>query len=209
MKNDIKGITLISLIITIILLLILAGVALNFAIGENGIFKLATDASNNYMNEQQKELQNLEKLYSQIKVATNDGSQITISIEDLNKIIDNKVKQNSGILLWSNNNPSSAFAPQTITLSEPLSNFKYIKILFSDVYNSQSTEAIITNNKVHSTLFYSTYLKGWSGHPLWYRSFTGENNTITFNTGYSSGSGENNTANNNLCIPHYIIGYNF
>ena len=49
MKN-VRGITLIALIITIILLLILAGVVLSLTLGNNGIFKLATNASKNYIN---------------------------------------------------------------------------------------------------------------------------------------------------------------
>lgn len=89
------GITLISLIITIILLLILAGVALNFTIGENGIFKLAENASKNYMNAQNKELSNLENLYSQIKIATNDDAKITISVEDLKTLIKEESKKNN------------------------------------------------------------------------------------------------------------------
>ena len=44
MKNK-KGITLISLIITIIVLLILAGVSISMVVGENGILNRATDAS--------------------------------------------------------------------------------------------------------------------------------------------------------------------
>ena len=36
-----RGITLIALIITIILMLILAGVVLSLSIGENGLFKTA------------------------------------------------------------------------------------------------------------------------------------------------------------------------
>lgn len=34
------------------------------------------------MNAQERELADLEKLYSQVKIATNDDSQITISVED-------------------------------------------------------------------------------------------------------------------------------
>ena len=34
--KEIKGITLVALVVTIIVLLILAGVAINFSIGENG-----------------------------------------------------------------------------------------------------------------------------------------------------------------------------
>ncbi|MCI8344968.1 MAG: hypothetical protein HFJ42_03215 [Clostridia bacterium] len=39
-KNN-EAITLISLIITVIILIILAGVVINFSLGENGIFKQA------------------------------------------------------------------------------------------------------------------------------------------------------------------------
>ena len=42
------GITLIALIITIILLLILAGVTIHFTLGENGILKNAGIAGNKY-----------------------------------------------------------------------------------------------------------------------------------------------------------------
>ena len=44
MKKN-KGITLIALVITIIVLLILAGVAISMLSGENGILKKAADAS--------------------------------------------------------------------------------------------------------------------------------------------------------------------
>ena len=41
-----KGITLIALVITIIVLLILAGVTISMLTGENGILKQATNAKN-------------------------------------------------------------------------------------------------------------------------------------------------------------------
>lgn len=88
-----NGITLISLIITIIILLILAGVTLNLTIGENEIFKLAGNASKNYMNAQDKELADLENLYSSMLIATNDNSQITINVEDLKNIIKKEVNE--------------------------------------------------------------------------------------------------------------------
>ncbi len=45
-----RGITLIALVVTIIVLLILAGIALNLTIGQNGIFSRAQDASNTWRN---------------------------------------------------------------------------------------------------------------------------------------------------------------
>ena len=47
MKNK-KGITLISLVVTIIILLILAGVTLNVVLSNNGIFNMAKKATESY-----------------------------------------------------------------------------------------------------------------------------------------------------------------
>ncbi len=44
MKKNVKGITLVALVVTIIVLLILAGVAINLTIGNNGIFRRAQAA---------------------------------------------------------------------------------------------------------------------------------------------------------------------
>ncbi len=58
-KTNSKGITLIALIITIIVLLILAGVTINLTLGENGIFRTAEMAGKNYMEAQDRELAGL------------------------------------------------------------------------------------------------------------------------------------------------------
>ena len=89
------GITLIVLIITIIILLILAGIALHFTLGENGIIKKAMLAKTKYEEQQQEEKNNLDSLYSSMLIATNENSNITISMEDLNKIIDDRIKKAS------------------------------------------------------------------------------------------------------------------
>ena len=44
MKNKEKGITLIALVVTIVVLLILAGVSISMLTGENGIITQAQDA---------------------------------------------------------------------------------------------------------------------------------------------------------------------
>ena len=48
LKKQVKGITLIALVVTIIVLLILAGVAISLSIGQNGIFARAQNAVNVY-----------------------------------------------------------------------------------------------------------------------------------------------------------------
>jgi len=65
MKTN-KGITLIALVITIVVLIILAGVAISLSIGENGIFNKAKYATEQYANEQAKEETEIAKLTNQI-----------------------------------------------------------------------------------------------------------------------------------------------
>ncbi len=57
-----RGITLISLVITIIILLILAGVTINFVVGENGIFKLAEESTELYQNKVEQEKNEIAKI---------------------------------------------------------------------------------------------------------------------------------------------------
>ncbi len=47
-----KGITLVALIITIIVLIILAGVSITIALGENGIFQKSKNAVNYYKEQE-------------------------------------------------------------------------------------------------------------------------------------------------------------
>lgn len=49
-QNKRNGITLVALVITIIIMLILAGITINLTIGENGIIKKAQQAGENYVN---------------------------------------------------------------------------------------------------------------------------------------------------------------
>ncbi len=50
-----KGITLVALVITIIVLLILAGITISLTLGERGIFNMAQQAGQNYVNAAHKE----------------------------------------------------------------------------------------------------------------------------------------------------------
>ncbi len=85
-RNNCKGITLIALVITIIVLLILAAVSIAILTGDNGILTKATDAKKNTIIEEEKE---------QIKLAYNasltkkdyDGIIIVKELnEELNKL---------------------------------------------------------------------------------------------------------------------------
>lgn len=57
--NKERGITLIALVITIIVLLILAGITISMLTGENGILNKASKAKEEHLIEQYKEENNL------------------------------------------------------------------------------------------------------------------------------------------------------
>ena len=73
MKNQIKGkkgITLIALVITIIVLLILAGVTIATLTGDNGLLKKATTAKE--ANEEAREIEQLKLAYQNMKFENED-----------------------------------------------------------------------------------------------------------------------------------------
>lgn len=73
-----KGITLVALVITIIILLILAGVTISLTLGDKGIFTTAQTAAKNYTNAQDKEIHDI----------NNFGNT-------LNKVIENTTSNNN------------------------------------------------------------------------------------------------------------------
>ena len=65
LKNQ-KAITLISLIVTIVILIILAGITISMTVGDNGIITRAREASNLYINAQEKEQAEINVLAEQL-----------------------------------------------------------------------------------------------------------------------------------------------
>ncbi len=64
-----KGITLVALVVTIIILLILAGVTLSLALNGNGIFNKAKNAAKRYTDASENETQQIdefEDVYSNV-----------------------------------------------------------------------------------------------------------------------------------------------
>lgn len=95
------GITLISFVITIIILIILAGVAINLSIGENGIFTKAKNASEKYKIAQIRETVELGILDVEMK-EVNLGNEVTveqalIEIEEKGIFEEIDLKEQTGI----------------------------------------------------------------------------------------------------------------
>ena len=92
MKRE-KAITLISLVITIIILIILAGVGINLSLGENGIFKRAKEAKNKYLTAQENEEKGLNETENYIKEYLN-YKQIAGGLMFID--VDNVIEKGSG-----------------------------------------------------------------------------------------------------------------
>ena len=82
MKNQ-RGITLISLVITIVILIILAGVAINMSLGENGIFKKAQEAKKMQTIATAKEQIGTEILSAQVEAIERSEELEQAQIEDI------------------------------------------------------------------------------------------------------------------------------
>ena len=65
MKNN-KGITLVALVVTIVVLLILAAVSINLVLGDNGIVKKAQDAKTKTTEDQENMLTGMNQLADEI-----------------------------------------------------------------------------------------------------------------------------------------------
>lgn len=200
-----KAITLISLVITIVLLIILAGIAINLGLKENGLLSKAKFAKDKYINEQENEKKGLNDLYSEVLVATGENSQITISGKELKELIKEEVQK-------STQQPTGIKTDTFITNKiSTLSSYTNIASI-SNLCTKGSDE----NNKIQEYLSYSdetgyTVLKsGWyffeTYNGIWgadycdlYLSINNKNILLT-TTGYT---GETNTGehnNNNFSI---------
>ena len=102
-KTQERGITLIALVVTIVILLILAGVTLNIALSDNGLFNKAKKAAEDYKQAQSEEEETIRQIstqmYSEYVGATVTGYDLT---EIDNKCqIDNTINNDSGPVVFS------------------------------------------------------------------------------------------------------------
>lgn len=67
-----KGITLVALVITIIVLLILAGITISLTLGEHGILNMAKEAGKNYQNAAGYEYNSLANMFNEANTIVND-----------------------------------------------------------------------------------------------------------------------------------------
>ena len=92
------GITLVALVITIIVMMILAGISLSFVLGDNGILKKAQESADAYKNASQSEqqtLQNIEDYLYGEKGGNNTGDNTTGGGGSTNPPTTNKISKST------------------------------------------------------------------------------------------------------------------
>ena len=145
-----KGITLIALVITIVILLILATVTISMITGKEGIFSKAQESRERYIFEQETEKVRLAMIELQTERVLNEKS---ITIDDLKSKFGDKVRivecDNEG------NEKISAITRKIATETQAdignVKVLKYVKIIFIDsqnwyVVNLKSGKITWTNN---------------------------------------------------------------
>ncbi len=106
-KARANGITLVALIITVIILLILAGITLSLTVGENGIIRKAQEAGRNYQNAAKYEEFALDELMnttdSMIEDVTNNDKK-PYDESEFRKLIAQAITQEGVATTWEDSN---------------------------------------------------------------------------------------------------------
>ena len=88
-----KGITLIALVVTIVVLLILAGVSINMVLGQNGIITKSKDARDKTEQAKQNDLASMDQAVKEIDDILNDGESPSVDWNEILKKADEDPNQ--------------------------------------------------------------------------------------------------------------------
>lgn len=145
-----NGITLIALVITIIVLMILAGVAINITLGENGIFNKSQLAALKYKERAAEE--KLEFMITELRIDKGGSATLSDLIDEFSKptrtdvnIIDIKTKTESNQSITSNEEPEevtlvvTGYEEFNFTVNEELKIIKICGVL-KEEWNGTTTE---------------------------------------------------------------------
>ena len=143
--------------------------------------------------------ENLNKIENQLETNTNDIATNASTIETNSNNITantNAIAELQGEILWTNANPTSDFASQTITLDKSLDSYNCYEIYFRQ---SKTTSRYFTTGKI--PVGYGTILEVYGAN---YRP-TGT--TMSGNTIYFENASVSGATDNGYAIPIYVIGY--
>lgn len=214
-----KGITLVALIITIILMLILSGVVISLTIGENGLFNTAKYAAKKWQNAEKEEISELDKLNKLTYGITSFESMLEACNIDKKYTLEDLVNNKDGILekVLANNNAVDYILSNP---KEYLEAFVNSEIAVTMLAQKENTKGKVINNlewlnKIQSSNNVESFDKNMEVIPIMTSNNTPSGEVIASaysdqNHPYCAFDGNtdsyfyNNTANND-----YTITYKF
>ena len=115
-KKQARGITLIALVVTVIVLLILAGVAINLTVGDNGLFKRAQNATDTWQMASEDELRKLTALEAASNLETylyedKNGDSATIPAGFAVSQVDGEKTVSEGLVVIDSNGNEFVWIP--------------------------------------------------------------------------------------------------
>lgn len=117
-------------------------------------------------------------------------------------------KQKNIVLLWTNQNPTSAFSAQTVPID--LSGYSLLYIVFTPNSTNNSTIRIPVLARKADEVMVNSYinLSGTGGITLVFRYFSSSNSGVSFESGQSKAvsSSSSGSTDNARCVPLYIYG---
>ena len=158
LKKTEKGITLVALVVTIVVLLILAGVSINLVLGNNGIIAKAKDAETKSAEASQNDLKGMNALTEEMNNALGEKPPVDLSKYKIGDYVNYTYDTASNYVLTSatcgsNSNPTDGI-PQTSGLKWRILN----------IDETKGTVDLISENPTDTTVYFSGVL-GYNNGP--------------------------------------------
>lgn len=124
-KNMEKGITLVALVVTIVILLILAGITLNLVLSDDGIFGKAQEAKNKWEEAEQNETNALNNLYNRLENLLDNTNSDNVTLKGTWKLND-EINYPSDFFFDFGNKP--------VTISNEEYTFEFVSIEANNIF---------------------------------------------------------------------------
>ena len=158
LKKTEKGITLVALVVTIVVLLILAGVSINLVLGNNGIIAKAKDAETKSAEASQNDLKGMNALTEEMNNALGEKPKVDLSKYKIGDYVNYTYDTAENYVLTSatcgsSSNPADGI-PQTTGLKWRILN----------IDEANGTVDLISENPTDTTVYFSRAL-GYNNGP--------------------------------------------
>lgn len=184
LKQNKEGITVVSLVVTIIVLLILSGVAISLTVGNNGLFKRTQNAANTWKDAERDEADEMNNFIDTFDKLTNNGKDANEDIDKVtgNENINTKARDKNGNKIvipagFKVINPkedvTKGIVIEDVTAGDDMSKGnQYVWIPITHV-NGEKINTVVDNTKVEHTIELARYTFDINGYNESTNSYNG------------------------------------